>query len=77
MMHRVSKAALLYLLAASRNIAGVVAEEESKEGGAGVTKAQGPPPFFLQDASDSMCLGGEEFKRCSIDTLFFCCWFTR
>uniref|UniRef100_A0A6U3Q8H2 Uncharacterized protein n=2 Tax=Ditylum brightwellii TaxID=49249 RepID=A0A6U3Q8H2_9STRA len=71
MMHRVSKAALLYLLAASRNIAGVVAEEESKEGGAGVTKAQGPPPFFLQDASDSMCLGGEEFKRCSIDTLFF------
>lgn len=37
----------------------------------GVTKAQGPPPFFLQDPADSLCLGGEEFKRCSIDTLFF------
>lgn len=36
-----------------------------------VTKAQGPPPFFLQDPTDSLCLGGEEFKRCSIDTLFF------
>jgi serine/threonine-protein phosphatase 6 regulatory ankyrin repeat subunit B len=37
----------------------------------GVTKAQGPPPFFLQDPSDSLCLHGESFKRCSIDTLFF------
>jgi len=36
-----------------------------------VTKAQGPPPFFLQDASDSLCLHGEDFKRCSIDTLFY------
>ena len=36
-----------------------------------VTKAQGPPPFFLQDPTDSLCLGGEEFKRCSIDTLFY------
>lgn len=30
-----------------------------------------PPPFFLQDPSDSLCLTGEEFKRCSIDTLFY------
>jgi len=30
-----------------------------------------PPPFFLQDSSDGMCLGGEEFKRCAIDTLFY------
>ena len=37
----------------------------------GVTKKSGPPPFFLQDAQDSMCMGGEEYKRCSIDTLFF------
>jgi ankyrin repeat protein len=36
-----------------------------------VTKAQGPPPFFLQDPTDSLCLGGDEFKRCSIDALFF------
>jgi hypothetical protein len=33
--------------------------------------AKGPPPFFLQDPSDSLCLHGEEFKRCSIDTLFY------
>ena len=39
--------------------------------GDGVTKAQGPPPFFLQDSTDSLCLHGESFKRCSIDTLFF------
>ena len=37
----------------------------------GVTKATGPPPFFLQDSTDSLCLHGESFKRCSIDTLFF------
>jgi len=37
----------------------------------GVAKAQGPPPFFLQDSSDSLCLAGEDFRRCSIDTLFF------
>lgn len=36
-----------------------------------VTKAAGPPPFFLQDSTDSLCLHGESFKRCSIDTLFF------
>jgi hypothetical protein len=30
-----------------------------------------PPPFFLQDAKDSLCLGGEDFRRCSIDTLFY------
>ena len=44
----------------------VAAKKESS-----VTKAQGPPPFFLQDPTDSLCLGGDEFKRCSIDTLFF------
>jgi hypothetical protein len=34
-------------------------------------KDGGPPPFFLQDPADSLCLAGEEFKRCSIDTLFY------
>jgi hypothetical protein len=29
------------------------------------------PPFFLIDTSDQLCLAGEEFKRCAIDTLFF------
>ena len=37
-------------------------EDESKKS---------PPPFFLQDSTDSLCLAGEEFKRCSIDTLFY------
>jgi serine/threonine-protein phosphatase 6 regulatory ankyrin repeat subunit B len=31
----------------------------------------GPPPFFLQDPTDSLCLGGEAFKRCSINTLWY------
>mmetsp|Transcript_27752 Transcript_27752/g.50067 ORF Transcript_27752/g.50067 Transcript_27752/m.50067 type:complete len:944 (+) Transcript_27752:153-2984(+) len=45
-------------------------DSESSDSG-GVAKAQGPPPFFLQDSTDSLCLAGEEFRRCSIDTLFF------
>lgn len=47
----------------------LVSGEDAKK--SGVTKAQGPPPFFLQDPSDSLCLAGSEFKRCSIDSLFF------
>lgn len=35
------------------------------------TTDDGPPPFFLQDPADSLCLAGEEFKRCSIDTLWY------
>ena len=35
------------------------------------SKKSNGPPFFLIDTSDQLCLGGEEFKRCSIDTLFF------
>eukprot|EP00522_Entomoneis_paludosa_P016198 CAMPEP_0172440294 /NCGR_PEP_ID=MMETSP1065-20121228/964_1 /TAXON_ID=265537 /ORGANISM="Amphiprora paludosa, Strain CCMP125" /LENGTH=892 /DNA_ID=CAMNT_0013189081 /DNA_START=48 /DNA_END=2726 /DNA_ORIENTATION=- len=34
-------------------------------------EAATPPPFFLQDPTDSLCLGGSEFKRCSIDTLWY------
>eukprot|EP00980_Cylindrotheca_fusiformis_P028070 scaffold22577_cov122-Cylindrotheca_fusiformis.AAC.49 len=37
------------------------ADEESKS----------PPAFFLIDGSDQLCLAGEEFKRCSIDSLFY------
>jgi hypothetical protein len=39
------------------------AEEEAAKGK--------PPPFFLIDTMDQLCLSGEEFKRCSIDTLFY------
>jgi ankyrin repeat protein len=46
-------------------------EEPNTSSSSGVTKAQGPPPFFLQDSTDSLCLHGETFRRCSIDTLFF------
>ena len=38
---------------------------------AAVEETKTPPPFFLQDPNDSLCLGGETFKRCSIDTLFY------
>ena len=35
------------------------------------SETDGPPPFFLQDPKDSLCLAGEVFKRCSIDTLWY------
>jgi hypothetical protein len=38
---------------------------------AAATKKSTPPAFFIQDPSDSQCLAGEEFKRCSIETLFY------
>ncbi|KAL7550470.1 hypothetical protein ACHAWF_014576 [Thalassiosira exigua] len=47
------------------------AKTETNPAGDGVTKAQGPPPFFLQDSADSLCLAGEDFRRCSVDALFF------
>ncbi|KAL3800201.1 hypothetical protein HJC23_001122 [Cyclotella cryptica] len=37
----------------------------------GITKAQGPPPFFLQDSTDLLCLHNEDFRCCSIDRVFF------
>jgi len=49
----------------------VAARAFAEEADTGVKKAQGPPPFFLQDPSDSLCLAGDEFTRCSIDTLFY------
>lgn len=46
---------------------GCAAKDDDKKG----DKSKGPPSFFLQDTSDSLCLAGDEFKRCSIDTLFY------
>jgi len=43
----------------------------AKDDGATGDSGGGPPAFFLQDPTDSLCLSGEEFKRCSIDTLFY------
>ena len=58
----------LSLLLPTLAVIGAAAEETTSDG---VAKATGPPPFFLQDSTDSLCLAGEEFRRCSIDTLFF------
>ena len=58
----------LLLLLPTLALIGAAAEEATTDG---VAKATGPPPFFLQDSTDSLCLVGEEFRRCSIDTLFF------
>ena len=33
--------------------------------------AKTPPVFFLQDPVDGMCLAGDSFKRCGIDTLWY------
>lgn len=53
-------AAILLLLCVAHG-----AEEDTSK-----SKKPGPP-FFLIDTSDQLCLAGEEFKRCAIDTLFF------
>ena len=36
-----------------------------------VSKTTGPPAFFLQDPTDGMCLAGDRYKRCSIETLWY------
>lgn len=36
-----------------------------------VSKSYGPPSFFLQDTSDGLCLAGEGYKRCGLDTLWY------
>lgn len=36
-----------------------------------VSKSSGAPPFFLQDTQDALCLAGNVFKRCAIDTLWY------
>eukprot|EP00559_Dactyliosolen_fragilissimus_P007848 CAMPEP_0184863496 /NCGR_PEP_ID=MMETSP0580-20130426/11298_1 /TAXON_ID=1118495 /ORGANISM="Dactyliosolen fragilissimus" /LENGTH=920 /DNA_ID=CAMNT_0027361861 /DNA_START=180 /DNA_END=2942 /DNA_ORIENTATION=+ len=63
------QAGLFFLLIQLCTCSPVHGATDSKK--SGVSKAQGPPPFFLQDPSDSLCLAGEEFRRCSLETLFF------
>jgi hypothetical protein len=47
-------------------------KDDSKSGGdASSASSSSPPVFFLQDLSDGLCLAGEDFRRCSIDTLFY------
>lgn len=36
-----------------------------------LSKSYGPPSFFLQDPSDGLCLAGEKYKRCGLDTLWY------
>lgn len=36
-----------------------------------LSKSVGPPSFFLQDNSDGLCLAGNTYKRCGIDTLWY------
>lgn len=46
----------------------IVGAEEAA-GDASVAKAQGPPPFFLQDPADSLCLAGMSLSAVRL-TLF-------
>jgi hypothetical protein len=50
-----------FAAAALLSTASLAFAEENKAG----------PPFFLIDTTDQLCLAGEEFKRCSIDTLWY------
>ena len=36
-----------------------------------LSKSTGPPAFFLQDPNDGLCLAGEKYRRCAIDTLWY------
>jgi hypothetical protein len=36
-----------------------------------LTKSVGPPSFFLQDTNDGLCLAGNSYKRCGVDTLWY------
>lgn len=65
------KVLLLFSTLTISSVVVVDAATKQEKTKTGVPKAQGPPPFFLQDPVDSLCLAGDEFKRCSIDTLFY------
>lgn len=36
-----------------------------------LSKSVGPPSFFLQDPNDGLCLAGNSYKRCGVDTLWY------
>mmetsp|Transcript_2039 Transcript_2039/g.4441 ORF Transcript_2039/g.4441 Transcript_2039/m.4441 type:complete len:919 (+) Transcript_2039:171-2927(+) len=61
----------LALLALCPILAGAADESSSSDSGSSVAKATAPPPFFLQDSSDGLCLSGALFRRCAIDTLWY------
>lgn len=44
---------------------------ETVAGQKSLSKSTGPPPFFLQDATDGLCLGGAVYRRCSLNTLWY------
>jgi len=43
------------------------ASKESTE----VAQATAPPPFFLTDPVDGLCLSGSTFARCDVTTLYY------
>jgi ankyrin repeat protein len=36
-----------------------------------VSKVTGPPAFFLRDVNDGICLAGSDFRRCTINSLWY------
>lgn len=54
---------LFFLLAASICITITLSQK--------IAKSSGPPSFFLQDPNDSLCLAGDKYKRCALDTLWY------
>lgn len=60
-MHRLLS--VLILLGAASTV--------SSQRDSSVLKSEGPPTFFLKDTSDDLCLAGDVFKRCGLDTLWF------
>jgi ankyrin repeat protein len=59
-------AALLWLSSSSSSTAAAASASSAVD-----DDTNTPPPFFLIDTTDQLCLSGEEFKRCSINTLFY------
>mmetsp|Transcript_27117 Transcript_27117/g.38869 ORF Transcript_27117/g.38869 Transcript_27117/m.38869 type:complete len:938 (-) Transcript_27117:892-3705(-) len=62
---------LLAVSVASLTVSAAKEKKTAKEGGKPADSSTSPPVFFLQDLSDGLCLAGEDFRRCSIDTLFY------
>eukprot|EP00640_Fibrocapsa_japonica_P003963 CAMPEP_0113943834 /NCGR_PEP_ID=MMETSP1339-20121228/28444_1 /TAXON_ID=94617 /ORGANISM="Fibrocapsa japonica" /LENGTH=870 /DNA_ID=CAMNT_0000948801 /DNA_START=93 /DNA_END=2705 /DNA_ORIENTATION=+ /assembly_acc=CAM_ASM_000762 len=60
--------AILVLYTSIHVLVGQVVAEDASEGAA---ETEENPAFFLQDPTDGMCLAGDVFKRCAIDTLWY------
>lgn len=63
--------ALLVVIFVAIMQAQVRGSEGDMVGAGAVSKSTGPPSFFLRDMSDGLCMAGDKFKRCAIDTLWF------